>query len=102
MGVYIGNRKVIEAKGHAYGVVQTELEDGKWQTWGMLEWLDYEDKDVVKLFQEGEEKEAIDYLISVGRIDKDKKDYWYHSTELINYQNWLFIKWANDVKELLK
>lgn len=78
------------------------MKEGNWETWGMIKWVDYDKKDVVKLFQEGEEKEAIDYLISVGRIDKDKKDYWYHSTELINYQSWLFIKWANDVKELLK
>lgn len=45
IGVYIGrvNGKptCIEAKGHAYGVVQTT--DTKWKKWGKLPWLQYED-----------------------------------------------------------
>ena len=29
-GIYLGNGKVIEAKGSAYGVVETSLKDGHW------------------------------------------------------------------------
>lgn len=39
MGIYIGGGKVIEAKGHAYGVVTTT--DTKWEKWGKLPWLEY-------------------------------------------------------------
>ena len=38
-GVYIGGGRVIEAKGHAYGVVQTT--DTKWEKWGQIPWLEY-------------------------------------------------------------
>ena len=40
VGVYLGNGKTIEAKGHAYGVVTTT--DTNWLKWGMLPWLEYE------------------------------------------------------------
>lgn len=41
MGVYTGEgKKVIEAKGHAYGVVETT--DTKWEKWGKLPWLAYD------------------------------------------------------------
>lgn len=40
MGIYTGNGKtVIEAKGHAYGVVVTE--NTAWQKWGKLPWIEY-------------------------------------------------------------
>lgn len=42
VGVYIGGGKVIEAMGHAYGVVQTELRGRGWTRWGMPDWIDYE------------------------------------------------------------
>lgn len=41
VGVYIGNGKVIEAKGHAYGVVETELKKRPWEMFGRLGWLEY-------------------------------------------------------------
>ena len=34
IGVYLGNGKVIEAKGADYGVVETNLSDGTWTNWG--------------------------------------------------------------------
>ena len=41
MGIYTGSGKVvIEAKGHAYGVVKTT--DTKWEKWGKLPWLTYD------------------------------------------------------------
>ncbi len=42
VGVYIGNGEVIEARGHAYGVVKTKLKDRPWKTWGKCPWIIYE------------------------------------------------------------
>ena len=41
VGVYIGEGNVIEARGHAYGVVQTRLEDRGWSLWGKPDWIEY-------------------------------------------------------------
>lgn len=38
IGVYIGDGYVIEAKGHAYGVVKTKLSDGGWTHWSQCPW----------------------------------------------------------------
>ena len=37
VGIYIGNGKVIEARGHAYGVVETNLVGRGWKEWGKLD-----------------------------------------------------------------
>ena len=42
VGVYIGNGQVIEARGHAYGVVQTRLANRGWTRWGQPSWLTYD------------------------------------------------------------
>ena len=34
VGIYIGNGEVIEARGHAYGVVRTKLSSRGWKWWG--------------------------------------------------------------------
>lgn len=41
VGIYIGDGKVIEARGHAYGVVQTELKKRPWTKWAYIEGIDY-------------------------------------------------------------
>ena len=41
VGVYIGNGYVIEARGHAYGVVQTKLSSRGWKNWGKCPWIEY-------------------------------------------------------------
>ena len=41
VGVYIGGGYVIEAKGHAYGVVKTKLEGRGWKYWGKCPWITY-------------------------------------------------------------
>ena len=41
VGVYIGNGEVVEAMGHAYGVVKTKLAGRGWAYWGMPEWIEY-------------------------------------------------------------
>lgn len=42
VGVYIGNGEVVEAMGHAYGVVKTKLAGRGWAYWGMPEWISYD------------------------------------------------------------
>lgn len=44
VGVYIGNGEVIEARGHAYGVVKTKLASRKWKNWGKCPYITYESK----------------------------------------------------------
>lgn len=52
IGVYIGNGKVIEARGFNYGVVETDLDKRGWKKWGLCPWIEYpeveETKPVVK------------------------------------------------------
>lgn len=40
VGVSAGDGTVIEARGHAYGVVRTNLTDRPWTYWGMPDWLE--------------------------------------------------------------
>lgn len=42
VGVYIGDGYVIEASGHAMGVVQTKLAGRGWGLWGTPRWINYE------------------------------------------------------------
>lgn len=42
VGVYIGNGEVIEARGHAYGVVKTKLKERPWRRWAYIEGVSYE------------------------------------------------------------
>ena len=42
VGVYIGGGEVVEAMGHAYGVVKTKLAGRGWAYWGMPDWISYE------------------------------------------------------------
>ena len=41
VGVYIGNGCVVEAMGHAYGVVKTQLKGRGWSYWGKPGWIEY-------------------------------------------------------------
>ena len=43
VGVYIGNGEVVEAMGHAFGVVKTRVENRGWAYWGMPEWISYDE-----------------------------------------------------------
>lgn len=43
IGLYIGNNKVIEAKGHEWGVIYSNFDAGKWTKWGLCpEWIEYD------------------------------------------------------------
>ena len=73
MGVYIGNGEVIEARGHAYGVVKTKLADRPWKTWGYSPYITYEapekpkmvsiDLPVLKKGAKGESVRAMQLLL---------------------------------------
>ena len=41
IGLYAGNRKVIEASGASTGVITTSVDLGKWKCWGELKGVDY-------------------------------------------------------------
>lgn len=41
VGVYIGNGEVIEARGHAYGVVKTKLSLRPWKRWAFIDEIQY-------------------------------------------------------------
>ena len=44
IGVYIGNGEVIEARGHAYGVVKTKLKGRGWTKWCKCPYITYTEK----------------------------------------------------------
>lgn len=41
MGIYVGDGKVVEARGHRYGVVITKLDSRPWKYWGKHPDIDY-------------------------------------------------------------
>ena len=43
VGVYIGGGEIIEARGHAYGVIKTKLADRPWTSWGYCPYITYEE-----------------------------------------------------------
>ena len=98
VGIYIGNGKVIEARGHEYGVVETDLEDRNWTHWGMLNWIEYIDEKQIKMFQDGDELKAIDYLVYVGEVTN--KELALMKLETVVDEKWTYIKWANIAKKL--
>jgi predicted nucleic acid-binding Zn-ribbon protein len=54
VGVYLGNGKVLEARGGAFGVVETNLKDRPWTSWYYNPELNYEeDKDMLQRGSKG-------------------------------------------------
>lgn len=48
VGVYIGNGRVIEARGFNYGVVETDVKTRGWVNWGKCPWIDYPTEEATK------------------------------------------------------
>ena len=42
VGVYIGDGKVVEARGHSYGVVKTDLKSRNWTKWCKCPYIEYD------------------------------------------------------------
>lgn len=89
VGIYIGNGKVIEARGHSYGVVETELKKRAWSQWGKLDWIKYiRDEE----FTEEEAKEIIQQKTGFD----DNTMFW---LSRYIYHEELFKKWVNSYLE---
>lgn len=63
VGVYIGGGKVIEAKGHKYGVVETDFKTGGWSFWAQCIYLT---PDVYYPAYSGKTQSIVDALNSLG------------------------------------
>ena len=85
VGIYIGNGKVIEARGHAYGVVETNLVGRGWTKWGKLDWITYVGD------EEMTEEDAKKIIQQKTGFD-DNTMFW---LSRYIYHEDLFIKWAN-------
>lgn len=42
VGVYVGSGDIIEARGHAFGVIQSRLDGARWRLWGKPRWISYD------------------------------------------------------------
>lgn len=49
VGVYVGDGKVVEAKGINYGVVESDINNNPWKYGLVFSWMDYEYKDKVTI-----------------------------------------------------
>lgn len=71
VGVYSGAGQSIEARGHAFGVVETYNADRNWKYWGKLKWIDYTAYETVyKAYYyrlKNNNKTYIDYKPLLGR-----------------------------------
>lgn len=85
VGIYIGGGKVIEARGHAYGVVETNLVGRGWTEWGKLDWIKYVDD------EEFTEEDAKKIIQEKTGFD-DNTMFW---LSRYVYHEDLFLKWAN-------
>ncbi len=66
VGIYIGSGRVIEARGFNYGVVETDLNERGWTSWGKCPWIDYPKGE--RFFKEcaHDEISIVDALKSIG------------------------------------
>lgn len=69
VGVYIGNGEVVEARGHAYGVVKTKLSSRAWKNWGYCPYITYEAQGT----PEKEENKGYDYTLGFSYLRKGTK-----------------------------
>lgn len=91
IGVYIGNGKVIEAKGTTSGVVETELKKFPWTHWLECPYITYikEDKDeVMKKGEKGENVYFLQTLLNINGASLDVDGSFGGKTEaaVIDYQ----------------
>lgn len=68
VGVYVGKGMVIEALGHAYGVVTSALGSRPWAYWGMPKWIDYGENDSVADTDAGSKRRS-KYHLTTYHID---------------------------------
>ena len=61
-------------------------------------WEKFKEALVVKEFTTVDE--ALNYLVERGRIGD--KDYWLKTLDVVKQQEWVFIKWANDLAKVIE
>ncbi len=66
VGIYVGNKKVIEARGFNYGVVETSLNSRGWIDWGKCPWITYPTGGNYFLTCAHDEVSIVDALKSIG------------------------------------
>lgn len=66
VGVYIGGGRVIEARGFNYGVVETDVKDRPWESWGKCPWIKYPVASRYFAACEKDETSIVDALKSIG------------------------------------
>lgn len=66
VGVYVGNRKVIEARGFNYGVVETDAEKRGWTHWGKCPWIKYPEQGNYFMACAHDEVSIVDALKDIG------------------------------------
>lgn len=83
VGVYIGNGRVIEARGHEYGVVETALNARGWRSWGKCPFISYESEDEIDMVRyeklsdipnDWGARDITEMLMNVGIIKGDGSD----------------------------
>jgi hypothetical protein len=66
VGVYVGNKKVIEARGFSYGVVETDLNSRGWTHWGKCPWINYPKEGNYFMSCAHDEVSIVDALKKIG------------------------------------
>lgn len=66
VGVYIGGGKVIEARGFNYGVVETNIKDRPWESWGKCPWIKYPSASRCFAVCDKNETSIVDALKAIG------------------------------------
>lgn len=66
VGIYIGNGRVIEARGFNYGVVETDVKDRPWESWGKCPWITYPSASAYFAKCDKNETSIVDALKSIG------------------------------------
>ena len=95
VGVYIGNSKVIEARGKAYGVVETNLKDRPWTSWSKCPWFEYKEEK-----QMGEKITDVNVAVDIIAEEKILNDtnYWKIAGNYQKNVNQLLLNMANYIK----
>ncbi len=68
VGIYVGNKKVIEARGFNYGVVETSLSKRGWTHWGKCPWIKYPENRNYFIACAHDEVSIVDALKNTGEI----------------------------------
>ncbi|MBQ8763301.1 MAG: C40 family peptidase [Clostridia bacterium] len=66
VGIYVGNKRVIEARGFNYGVVETSLGKRGWTDWGKCPWISYPAEGNYFMTCAHDEVSIVDALKSIG------------------------------------